>query len=143
MDRNGGGDAVLIKNGIRYQVFKNFVNCPLGLECCAVELMFDNQKLIIISCYRPSNRSITENEWINFFDQFNNINVLIGGDFNAHHCAWGSKNISLEGRNLFDVVLQSDLTCINNGSITRENFVGGNGSIIDLTFCSPGIVPAL
>lgn len=136
--RAGGGAAILIRNGVRYVENKRLTNVPQGLECCAVDVDCNNEKLLIVSCYRPPDCSISEQAWTLFLGQFQG-KFILGGDLNAHHIAWGSAQSSHEGVNLFEAILRTDAVCLNSGTVTRINSRGNKGSAIDITLASPNI----
>jgi hypothetical protein len=46
-------------------------------------------------------------------------NIIIGGDFNAHHHIWGAKHITGKGREIAIFLSNNDLVLLNDGSITR------------------------
>lgn len=77
-------------------------------------ITLNNRDLIIISLYKPLTVSISEAEWNTFFSQFD-TDILIGGDFNAHHVVWGNVNSCSEGIKLYQEATNHGLTCMNNG----------------------------
>jgi len=65
-----------------------------------------------------------------------NTQVLITGDFNAHHTDWGSKSNNKRGEIVSDFVNALGLTICNSGN--TPTFCNRNGSsIVDLTIASP------
>ena len=58
---------------------------------------------------------------------------MLCGDFNARGELWGNTVTNPQGESLEDALNRSDLTCINDGSITRiATRPGDSDSIIDL-----------
>lgn len=49
----GGGVAILIKNNIEYSQVDITYNCNNKLECCAIQITWNQKPLIIISVYKP------------------------------------------------------------------------------------------
>lgn len=79
--RNGGDMAILIRNGIKYRIV--FLNNSCGgiFETCSIEIYINDKSMILASCYRPPHSNISYNDWVSFFDQFND-NHIVGGDNN-------------------------------------------------------------
>lgn len=67
-------------------------------------------------------------------------NILISGDFNAHHSAWGSSNNDQVGSLLLSSNLY-DFHLLNNKSPTFFSRPDQNPSAIDLSFISASLVP--
>ncbi|KAH7973709.1 hypothetical protein HPB49_004060 [Dermacentor silvarum] len=61
--------------------------------------------------------------------------LVVCGDFNSHHTAWGSNHIDCSGRGLLDSVLRAGLLIANTGAVTFVRS-GCAGSAIDLTLVS-------
>lgn len=135
-DRNGGGVAILVRNGIKYQKLSNLQNIPIGLECCAIVEFLNNKKLTLISCYKPPMVTISVQSWVQFLCQFKG-EFIIGGDLNSHHSAWGGSQVDKEGQSLFDALLLTNAVVLNDGTLTRYNMQNGEGSAIDITISSP------
>ena len=69
------------------------------------------------------------------FCKRSNRQLIVGGDFNAHHRNWGSENNNLRGENIVNFIAGTDLILLNNGS--KPTFERANAStIIDLTLAS-------
>uniref|UniRef100_A0A182NY75 Endo/exonuclease/phosphatase domain-containing protein n=1 Tax=Anopheles dirus TaxID=7168 RepID=A0A182NY75_9DIPT len=66
--------------------------------------------------------------------------VLLLGDFNAWHAAWGSRRSNTKGEELFQLATELGLEVLNLG---REATFLGNGvarpSIVDVAFASEAI----
>ena len=97
----------------------------------------------ICSCYAPPSWSIEQ------FDRMldklteklaTKSSVVIGGDFNAWAKEWGSKTTNPRGLNLLEALAKLDVVLANTG--TKSTFYrNGRESIIDVTFCSPSLIP--
>lgn len=99
----GGGVAILISHSLRYREIPLLEDCGNRVEACAVEILFTNENLILVVCYRPpQNGHISDNDWTKFFSQFNNGNNkhIFVGDFNAHSPLWGSSYTCSVGNSL-------------------------------------------
>lgn len=89
-----------------------------NLEVCAMELFLKNDKLSIVSCYRPPNLRIDEDQWCKFLLQVRGVKSLIAGDVNAHHYMWGGKRICQTGRIISECMLEAELDSLNDGRAT-------------------------
>jgi hypothetical protein len=132
--RRGGGVAVLVRNGIRYRIFKdaNLFNAGGQIEVCGVVISLNSKEVTILSLYKPPQINISAIDWHRFLSQFRG-KFFVGGDFNAHNIAWGSPNTCPEGQKLLDVCLNLNLTILNDGSLTRFETPHSQGSAIDLS----------
>ena len=61
------------------------------------------------------------------------------GDFNAHSVSWGCFNNDSKGKIIQDLVLQQNLSLMNNGSMTYLSPASGVQSAIDLSICDPSL----
>nr|CAI5854829.1 unnamed protein product [Callosobruchus analis] len=101
----------------------------------------DNQKLSVISLYRPPNVRASTSGYVNIFKQLKQLkyDCIIGGDFSAHHGMWGSPINSNDG-NILAEALESfqDLVLVvaNDGSATRLSPPGQAKSVVDVTILS-------
>lgn len=55
-NRRGGGVAILVRNGIKYQHLDITYNASNKLEVCGVKVFFDSKYYAIISLYKPPKR---------------------------------------------------------------------------------------
>lgn len=94
------------------------------------------------SCYAPPSDDMKE--FVDFLDRLiddakEHCPVAIAGDFNAWAVDWGSKETNTRGHALLEAFSNLDVVLLNTGrKWTFER--GGKGSIVDLTFVSPGLV---
>lgn len=102
----------------------------------------ERKKIIFCSIYAPrkdddekdiSNpiNNLTERLLIYCFKL--NINLILGGDFNAHNDLWGDCNIDSRGESLIEALNPYNLHLLNKGS-TPTFLEGDRRSVIDLTF---------
>jgi hypothetical protein len=49
----GGGIAIIIKNGLKYQRIKNFYNCGGKVDVCAISMYINKVKTLLAVGYRP------------------------------------------------------------------------------------------
>ena len=67
--------------------------------------------------------------------------VLILGDFNSHHSAWGCGSICPRGRLLASFLNDESLCVLNTGSPTHFTLPSGSTSALDLSLASPQLSP--
>lgn len=137
----GGGVSILVRKNIVYEVLEVTNKCGKKLEVCGIKIRINNKDLFIVSIYRPPTISISTDEWLSFLNQFNNKNVLILGDYNAHHTHWGSTSSSAEGNRLFEALSESDFDIMNDGSMTTLPSRSRSGSAIDLSLATVNLLP--
>lgn len=61
--------------------------------------------------------------------------IVITGDFNSKHSAWGSRNEDVRGRTLLDWITQHKLVILNMGTIPTCSRSTGE-SVIDISLCT-------
>ena len=110
------------------------------LEAVPCRVRFNNTYLAICSLYFPPNAPIVDDDITSLISQLPG-NRLVLGDFNAHHQQWGSERSSVRGEQIVDIMLQTNLCLLNDGSATRVDDRTGNASAIDLSLLSPAILP--
>lgn len=132
--RRGGGVALLINQAFKYRKLDNIYNCNGKIEACAIEIFLSNETIVMVACYRPPDMPVIEvAEWLQFFNQFGNLKVILGGDFNAHNPSWGSSHLCRHGEALGNAILDSDLFVVGDGSPTFCGDSYRNSSVVDLT----------
>nr|CAI5869199.1 unnamed protein product [Callosobruchus analis] len=94
--------------------------------------------LTLSSIYCPPNARTSTQDYISLIDDFDG-SIIIGGDFNAHHVMWGSYKINASGSNIANLLNQTDLVILNDGSSTKISRTQRN-SAVDLTLVSPDMV---
>lgn len=67
--------------------------------------------------------------------------VIIGGDFNSHHFAWGDRNCDAKGKILLESIDSSRFLMLNDGTHTYIPIqLGARSTAIDITLCSAEIL---
>ena len=60
------------------------------------------------------------------------LNIVIGGDANAHHSIWGCNDINIRGECLLQFIIEYKLTIANQGN--QPTFIGSTSkNVLDLT----------
>ena len=93
----------------------------------------------LINVYYP-NGSKTEAQvtWLRQLDS-DRSSWVVGGDFNVSHRLWDPTANHNSGEHLANTVVDSNLTLLNDGSITRIGSTGQRNSAIDLTLVTPDL----
>lgn len=130
--RRGGGVAIMIRNGIKYQIIYNLYNANKKLEICGIKTVLNSKNIAIVSVYRPPQVSLSSQKWRLFLSQFQ-YDFLLGGDLNAHNIVWGSSYSCPEGKKILDLCMDLNFTILNDGSVTRFATTHSQGSSIDLS----------
>lgn len=131
---NYGGVAIYFRNTINVKL----MDYKSSYDIIVAETINLNHNLIICSVYFPPCISITDfnTEITKLFDFLSvRKNVIVMGDFNARHSAWGDSIDSARGKNLFKSLSKTNFVCLNDGSHTFDfSLNNSGGSVLDLTF---------
>ena len=126
-----GGAAILIANSVPHS--RVTLNTPLN--CVAVKLKIGHTQVCAISLYiSPTAPHPTDRELDDLVNQIQ-APLLLMGDVNAHHPAWGSNRSSERGDIIESFIHRQNLTILNTGAPTRLN-LRGEDTAIDLTCCT-------
>uniref|UniRef100_A0ABD2XF59 Endonuclease/exonuclease/phosphatase domain-containing protein n=1 Tax=Trichogramma kaykai TaxID=54128 RepID=A0ABD2XF59_9HYME len=83
-----------------------------------------DKQLAVTSLYRSPHYDTEKKEWSDLLQSHKNFDyIVIGGDFNSHHPAWGSTEPSKSGENLIDTISNHDIIVINDGSHTYYKLI--------------------
>jgi len=128
-----GGSAILVNSSIPHR--------QLDLQTClqAVAVRISCQKAITVcSIYLPPTSKWTKNDLEDLINQLPPPIVLLG-DFNAHSTEWGCSKNDSKGKMISDLMLQRNLSLLNDGSATYLHPASGSQSAIDLSICDPSL----
>ena len=137
----GGGLAIFVRNDIMCipKALEEYEDGKLEIQ--AITIISKDKSIDIMNIYNP-NENVSREEFMFYFDQLSNNNV-ISGDFNGHHSLWDDRqNENTTGKNLADVLTDSN----NISLLTPKNFpthyyVQNNTySTLDLILCSPNFL---
>lgn len=134
-----GGVAIYLKNNYKY------IRIPLvtsdNFEVIGIKIV--NNNIYIVSVYVNPKISVLEFhlKWNNLLESMKIYeNVVIAGDFNAHHTVWGSPKVNYRGKEILRTINMSNFTLVNNGKCTYyPNNLSQNPSAIDLTIVSKNL----
>lgn len=111
-------------------------------DLCAIQTtnLVPNKTVIIASIYIPGDGPAVPPKLASLVDYCSrrNFELLVGGDFNAHHTHWGSKNINDRGEELLAFLCTTNMEVCNiGGTPTFDN--GRWTEVLDVTLASPGL----
>ncbi|KYN18880.1 hypothetical protein ALC57_08799, partial [Trachymyrmex cornetzi] len=101
-----------------------------------------SEPVIIVNVYRhPGQRTPASffRSLLNSLQGYKNLIIL--GDLNAHHPAWGSRTYSNSGRTLHQIIGEYDLFILNEKAPTFVRTSSAATSTIDLVLASPSLAP--
>jgi len=128
-----GGVALLIKNIFAHKCLK----LNTSLQAIAVRTTC-SKSITVCSVYLPPTSKWTKNDLEDLINQLPPL-ILLLDDFNAHSNEWGcSKNVC-KGKMISDLMLQCNLSHLNDGSATYLHPVTGSQSAMDLSICDPSL----
>ena len=135
-DNHERGAAILIHNKINYEI------TPLNTNLQAIAISVHlNRKFTICSLYLPHHH-IQEQEIQSLIDQLPSPFILLG-DANARHPLWGGNEENPRGRAFENIILNSPISLLNDGSPTHYHIQTNSYTSIDLSICSSQIVEDL
>lgn len=136
-DRPHGGVAVLIRD--KFKFFNFNLNSCYDLQNILVSVELGTITLDILSVYipPPPNGKFNIHHLNAAFSYIKSKHFIVIGDFNAHHTAWGCRNIDRRGNIIHSFVDSLNLVCLNDHNITTLAPFGQQGNVLDLVFASP------
>lgn len=139
------GICILIRNSLSFNHIDTSALQHSSVEIQGISIDYSNSKeqLIVLDVYRHPN-SYTPQDW---FDKISQMlmtarKVLVVGDFNAHHAAWGCTISDRAGRMLLNTMDEVQACIINDGKSTLLTAPGSNKSVIDITIASAELAVA-
>ena len=108
--------------------------CSRDLTSIQINIGGDSSPLIIASVYMASERTTPPTELRELVEHCHSrrIPLIVGGDVNSHHTAWGSSDVNERGQRLMEFIEEWGLDWLNTGnSPTFETSV--RREVLDLT----------
>lgn len=131
------GVAILIHNSLQFSKINTF--CDDSIQNVAIRLKYgNNSEISIVSFYSPGNTSLTKPKFDNLINSIP-APLLIGGDFNAYHTAWGCNRVNTRGREVLEIINNNRLIILNDGEMTTVGSDRWQRNALDLTVVSPSI----
>lgn len=100
------------------------------------------QPITICNIYLSQNDNVTHAALAGLIQQLPAPFLLLG-DFNAKHPMWGCDVTDARGKVIADLLLSDDVALLNTGQPTHFHLQTNSLSAIDLSLCSPTILPNL
>ena len=133
----GHGLAILIKRDYPFTT----VNLNTDLQAIAIQIQLD--KLITICNIYISPTAIIDTLLLDSLIEQLREPYLLLGDFNAKHELWGERNADARGRSIADWVIDNNISMLNDGSPTHYHIQNNSLHAVDLSLCSPRVLPTL
>lgn len=138
-----GGVGILLKHTINIDT----VSLPTFefIEAIAVKTRNLDRNILIMSIYvapavNAVERLSTVRDFQKLFEWIERQNdLIIGGDMNAHSRVWGCSGSCVRGKQLENLIVNSNIVLLNDGRPTRVAKVNGTASAIDITLVSIGL----
>lgn len=133
------GVAILIKPFLKYTV----LDTPFyeDIQTIALSLSTEIGAMTVLCVYCPQRGShIRINKLRNIIRDLPKP-ILVSGDFNAHHIAFGCYSTKSRGEDLYNLIDDCELCILNDGNFTTVNRPTCNPSAIDVTFISANLAP--
>ena len=139
-NRQGGGLLMAMINDIPFIPIHPIYCLNDLLDTQAITIPTDLGQMLIVNVYRTPGSPTHSVDWSAFLNCTSEYDcTLICGDFNSHHHSWGCEITCPSGNLLYQSILDSDLSVINNGNPTRFTHPNRRKSAIDLTLVSPNL----
>ena len=134
------GSMILVKEAIQDIVQLDFLQTQFQEEVIGIEILGNESRpnLKIVTYYNPPGNRI--NPGIFCRALYNNNSVVVTGDLNCKHLAWGSNTTDPQGSHLSDTLEDLDWVFLNDGSKTRIDPRSGKEEVLDLVICTPNML---
>ena len=133
-----GGTSLFIKNNIPQKEIT--INSELQVLAVRVSAF---RPFTVCSMYLPPNEHFSLTQLKNIQNQLPEPFIMLG-DFNAHSPIWGNKDFSdTKGKTIEDLLIQTNLCILNDHSPTYISPATLKTTSVDLSLCSPQLVPSL
>ena len=131
-----GGVSIIVSNNIPHKV----ISLNTNLQAVAIRLSL-HSAVTLCSLYLPPSTPINETSLNDLVTQLPSPFIL-AGDFNGHNVMWGCDDTNQRGLQLENFISNNSLSFMNdNKSKTYLHPATGSYSSIDLTLCSPVLLP--
>jgi ribonuclease HI len=134
-DNGYGGVAILCKNYIRCTNINLWSSDKI--QTLAVNIKIKNNSFTILGIYCPPRSGRFPISVLKSIISSLSSPLLVMGDFNAHHTAFGSASNKTRGIQLFDMLDEINMCILNTGETTTVNRPNQLPSAIDIAFSSP------
>jgi ribonuclease HI len=128
--------CILLNHKIEYVLLNEF--CDGDVTAIKAKFKGSNE-IVIASVYMPHDSAVISVQsntakLVNYC-KYNNLQLIIGCDSNAHHTVWASSDTNERGELLLEFLMTNNLCILNQGN--EPTFVTSNRSeVLDLSFCT-------
>ena len=133
----GGGVAILVRNGIKFDIIDTCFTINTDNEAITILLKDSQESISISTIYIPPASNINTtllNNIKNFAD-----NIIITGDLNAKHIDFSCTKTDKWGMALKKALYAADLFVAENNKLTHRDSKTNTNDIIDYIISSPAI----
>lgn len=134
-----GGVAILIRPYFKYKLINTVFY--EDIQTIAISISTGCGELTLLCVYCPPTSSHIRINKLRNLIRYLPKPILVSGDFNAHHIAFGCLSTKGRGQQLYNVIDELDLCILNDGNFTTINYPNRNPSAIDVAFTSSAIAP--
>ena len=135
----GGGTGIFIDRRIQYEnITRDFSD--FGVEVTVIRFTFRTLTICFCAVYLPQSRTGEITDFLAFLDKILLLDtdiLLVCGDFNSWHVAWGDRN-NRRGEALYKGVIERGLNVERNTGITRVGHRGQRDTYVDLVISNAG-----
>ena len=138
LNRHGGGVAILVRNGINFDVVNPIpTSGAISNEQLTITIQTTTGTFHISTLYCPKGKPSRE-----IIDGFclGRDNVILTGDINSKHESLGNKTRT-GGNLLQETIVDMHLTLTNDNTSTHTCDSTNDKDLLDLMFISPPIIP--
>lgn len=116
-NRARGGTAILTRINISHYEFPKFQKDFLQGTIIKVKLKPKHKELSIAAVYCPPRNNLKKENFQEFFEMLGS-KFIAGGDFNSKHILWGSRTITIRGKELNRLVEEKNYSFLSTHNFT-------------------------
>ncbi|CAG9790271.1 unnamed protein product [Diatraea saccharalis] len=140
-DNGYGGVAILCRNHI--QCSEIFTHSTDKIQTVALNVQISqNDRFAVLGVYCPPRSGRFPINILKETIQSIRSPMLVMGDFNAHHTAFGCSNNKPRGIQIYDMLDELNMYILNDGQTTTLARPNQIASAIDIAFISPTLAPS-
>lgn len=132
----GSGLAIVVRKDTGYRRLR--LLSPL--QAMAVRINVDHSLLTLCNIYVSPREPLLYQDLIDLIEELPRP-FLIGGDLNSIHTMWGNDTRNQHGNIVERLLVNGEVCLLNTGDATHFHVQSGATSAIDLSLCSPTLLP--
>ena len=133
-NRAKGGSAIIVKSNISHE----YIPLRTTLQAVAIKVVLKKQ-YTICSLYLDPSSEILYSDLEDLVKQLDRPFIIIG-DLNAHNPLWNSTSTNNRGRIIERLLIENNVSILNDDRATYYNLHNNTTSVIDLGLCSSEIL---